>query len=213
MDLSFIYLFTDPKIIIQTLGLLGVIAIIFLETGAFFGFFFPGDSLLFTAGFLVSQDFFSANTYVSLTILLIGTFVAAVIGDSVGYAFGKKVGPSIFSKEDSLFFNKKHILKAEDFYKKYGKKTIILARFVPIVRTFAPIVAGIGKMEYKTFISFNIIGGFLWTWVMIWLGFGLGSLIPNPDKYVLPIVIVIIIVSFLPAIREVWKGMNKKTTL
>jgi membrane-associated protein len=201
MDLS---LLTDPKLIVSTLGMLGVIAIVFLETGAFFGFFLPGDSLLFTAGFFASQG------RLSLSLLLIFTFIAAVVGDSVGYAFGKKVGPSIFSKEDSVIFNKKHILKAEEFYKKYGKKTIILARFIPIVRTFAPIVAGVGKMDYKTFISFNIIGGFLWTWIMLWLGYGLGSLIPNPDKYILPVIVLIIIVSFLPAVREILKATSKK---
>jgi membrane-associated protein len=187
-------------LIIQTLGLIGVIVIVFLETGAFFGFFFPGDSLLFTAGFFASQG------YVSFPILLVGTFVAAVLGDSLGYAFGKKVGPKLFSKEDSVFFNKKHILKAEEFYKKYGKKTIILARFMPVVRTFAPIVAGIGNMEYKTFFAFNVVGGFLWTWIMLWLGYGLGSLIPNPDRYIIPVILVIIIVSASPGIREVWKN-------
>ncbi|MFA6295616.1 MAG: DedA family protein [Candidatus Paceibacterota bacterium] len=200
MDLSFIKSLIDPETIIQTVGIIGVIAIIFLETGAFFGFFFPGDSLLFTAGFFASQG------YISFPVLLIGTFLAAVIGDSVGYAFGKKVGPSIFTKEDSIFFNKKHIIRAQRFYEEYGKKTIVLARFVPIVRTFAPIVAGIGNMKYSTFISFNIIGGFLWTWAMLWMGFGLGSLIPDPDKYVLPIIAVIIIVSVIPVIRELIKG-------
>jgi len=203
MDFSFINFVIDPKLIVETLGLIGVITIVFLETGAFFGFFLPGDSLLFTAGFFASQG------YVSFSILLVGTFVAAVLGDNVGYAFGKKVGPKIFSKEDSILFNKKHIIRAEEFYKKYGKKTIILARFIPIVRTFAPIVAGIGNMEYKTFFAFNVIGGFLWTWIMLWLGYGLGSLIPNPDKYVIPVILVIIVVSIAPGIREVWKGIKK----
>ena len=195
-----IHLLTDPTTIIRTLGLIGVIVIIFLETGVFFGFFFPGDSLLFTAGFLASQG------YVSFVWLLIGTFIAAVIGDSLGYAFGKKVGPSIFSKDDSVFFNKKHIIKAQYFYEKYGKKIIILARFMPVVRTFAPIVAGIGQMNYRTFLTYNILGGFLWTWSMLWLGYGLGSLIPNPDKYVIPVIVVIIIISALPGLREVWRS-------
>lgn len=188
----------------QTLGLLGVIAIIFLETGAFFGFFFPGDSLLFTAGFFASQG------YISFSLLLICTFLAAVAGDSLGYAFGKKIGPAIFTKDDSIFFNKKHIVRAEEFYKKYGKKTIILARFMPIIRTFAPIVAGVGKMEYKTFLAYNVLGGFLWTWAMLWLGYGLGSLIPNPDRYVIPVVVIIIILSALPPIREVLKARKEK---
>ncbi len=210
MDFSFIHQITNPREIIETLGLVGVIVIIFLETGVFFGFFFPGDSLLFTAGFLASQG------YISFPLLLVGTFIAGVIGDSFGYAFGKKLGPKLFSKEDSVFFNKKHILKAQDFYNKYGKKTIILARFMPIVRTFAPIVAGIGKMEYRTFVIYNILGGFLWTWSMLWLGYGLGALIPDPDKYVLPVVIIIILVSAFPGIREAWKhfyGKSENTSI
>jgi len=189
----------DPEYLVSTLGAIGVIAIIFLETGAFFGFFFPGDSLLFTAGFLASQGF------ISLPVLLIGTFIAGVVGDSVGYAFGRRVGPKLFTKDDSLFFNKKYIARAQHFYEKHGKKTIILARFMPIVRTFAPIVAGIGNMNYRTFLSYNIFGGFIWTWCMLWLGYGLGALIPNPDKYIIPIVIVIILTSAAPALKEVLK--------
>jgi membrane-associated protein len=205
MILNIIQNLTDPKTLVMTVGTVGVIAIIFLETGAFFGFFFPGDSLLFTAGYFASQG------YVSFPILLVGTFLAAVLGDSVGYAFGKKIGPAIFSKEDSVFFSKKNITRAQRFYEQYGKKTIILARFMPVIRTFAPIVAGVGNMDYKTFLIFNIIGGFLWTWLMLFLGYGLGSLIPNPDKYVLPAVIIIIAVSASPGIREVWK--QRKTLI
>lgn len=204
MDTSFIQHFTDPHFIIKTVGVLGVVAIIFLETGAFFGFIFPGDSLLFTAGFLASQG------YVSLPLLLIGTFLAAVIGDSFGYAFGKKVGPALFTKEDSVIFNKKYIADAQHFYEKHGKKTIVLARFLPIIRTFAPIVAGIGGMEYKTFLSFNAIGGFIWTWAMLWLGYGLGSLIPNPDRYILPIILIIVIMSGAPIFLELLRNFGKK---
>lgn len=206
MDLSFLHTIVDPKSLIQAVGFIGILIIIFLETGVFIGFFFPGDSLLFTAGFFASQG------YLPLWGLLIGTFIMAVAGDSFGYAFGKRVGPAIFAKEDSIIFNKKHILKAEEFYRKHGKKTIILARFVPIIRTFAPIVAGIAKMEYKTFVFYNVIGGFIWTWGMLWLGYALGSIIPNPDKYILPIIFIIIFVSLLPAIREIWKAhkVNKK---
>ncbi len=189
----------NPEHLITTLGTLGVIAIIFLETGAFFGFFLPGDSLLFTAGFLASQG------YVSLPWLLAGTFVAAIVGDSVGYAFGRKIGPKLFSKQDSIFFNKEYITRAQEFYEKHGKKTIIFARFMPIVRTFAPIIAGVGKMEYRSFIIFNIVGAFIWTWGMLWLGYGLGSLIPNPDRYIIPVVIIIVLVSSFPAIKEILK--------
>ena len=193
------FTFLNPHTIIAVLGLAGVIAIVFAETGLFFGFFLPGDSLLFTAGFLASQH------QVSFAWLLVGTFVAATLGDSVGYAFGKKVGPSIFTREDSVLFDKKHIARAQHFYEKHGKKTIILARFIPIIRTFAPIVAGIGNMSYKVFISFNIIGAFAWTWIMLWIGYGFGSIIPNPDRYVVPAVLIIIIVSAAPALREIFR--------
>lgn len=202
--MEFIQSLLEPKTLIMTLGTLGVIAIVFLETGAFFGFFFPGDSLLFTAGFLASQG------YVSFPWLLIGTFVAAIVGDSVGYAFGRRVGSALFSRDDSVIFNKKHIAKAQHFYEKHGKKTIILARFLPIVRTFAPIVAGIGNMAYGTFILYNILGAFIWTWGMLWLGYGLGALIPNPDKYVIPVIIVIILASAIPTFIQIYKtGIHK----
>ncbi|MBU6232043.1 MAG: VTT domain-containing protein [Patescibacteria group bacterium] len=199
MTSSILHILTDPKAMIAAVGTAGVIAIIFLETGAFFGFFFPGDSLLFTAGFLATQG------YTSMVWLLVGAFLAAVIGDSVGYAFGKKVGPALFTREDSLFFNRRHIARAQHFFEKHGKKTIILARFIPIVRTFAPIVAGIGTMEYRTFLAYNVFGGLGWSWLMLWLGYGLGSLIPEPDRYVLPIILVIILVSFIPPIVEAVK--------
>ncbi len=198
-NMEFISNIINPEHLIMTLGTLGVIAVIFLETGAFFGFFFPGDSLLFTAGYLASIG------YVSLPWLLVGTFVAAVVGDSVGYAFGRRLGPHLFNKENSVFFKKEYITRAQAFYEQHGKKTIILARFMPLVRTFAPIVAGIGNMNYRTFLTFNIIGGFVWTWGMLWLGFGLGSLLPNPDRYIIPVVLVIIIVSSLPALKEIFK--------
>ncbi len=193
----------DPLAIIKTLGLLGVVLIVFAESGLFFGFFFPGDSLLFTAGFLASQDL------ISIWWLLILCFIAAVAGDSVGYSFGKKTGPMIFSKDDSFFFRKRHIETARAFYEKHGKKTIIFARFIPIVRTFAPIVAGVAGMEYKTFIRFNIVGGFIWTWGMLGLGYLLGNSIPNAERYLTPIIIVIILTSFIPPIIELIK--NKKT--
>ncbi|MEN9524346.1 MAG: hypothetical protein RL536_415 [Candidatus Parcubacteria bacterium] len=196
--LTFLHTLLEPKTLIMTLGTLGVIAIIFIETGLFFGFFFPGDSLLFTAGFLASQG------YVSFAWLLVGTFLAAVIGDSVGYAFGKKVGPALFSRDDSKIFNKKHVARAQHFYEKHGRKTIILARFIPIIRTFAPIVAGIGGMSYKVFLTFNIIGGLIWTWGMLWMGYGLGTLVPNPDRYIIPIVIIIIVSSAAPALKEIF---------
>ncbi len=206
MNFEFLHLLTDPRTIINTVGTLGVIAIIFMETGVFFGFFFPGDSLLFTAGFFASQG------YLSFGWLLVGCLLAAIVGDSVGYAFGRKIGPALFTKEDSLFFNKKHIARAQHFYEKHGRKTIIIARFLPIVRTFAPIVAGIGNMKYRVFVMYNILGGFFWTWGMLWLGYGFGNLIPNPDKYIVPVIVVVIFLSFIPPVIEVVKARRARRT-
>ena len=197
----------DPLAIIKTLGLLGVVLIIFAESGLFFGFFFPGDSLLFTAGFLASQDL------ISIWGLLILCFIAAVAGDSIGYSFGKKTGPMIFSKDDSLFFHKKHIERANAFYQKHGKKTIIFARFIPIVRTFAPIVAGVAGMEYKMFLRYNIIGGFIWTWGMLSLGYLLGNSIPNAEHYLTPIILVIIATSFIPPVIEFIRHKKAKNPM
>lgn len=192
--------FLDPKFLVETLGLIGTALIVFAESGLFFGFFLPGDSLLFTAGLLASQDL------IPLAPLLILCFVCAVLGDSVGYWFGRKIGPKIFSKEDSFFWNKNHIDKSRKFFERYGKKALILARFMPIVRTFTPILAGVGTMEYKTFIRYNIIGGFLWTFGMILGGFIFGNLIPNPDKYLLPVIVGIIFISVLPGLLEFIKS-------
>lgn len=196
--------YLDPKFIIETLGLIGVVSIIFAESGLFFGFFLPGDSLLFTAGLLASQNFLSIHY------LVIFGIIAAILGDSVGYAFGKKVGPKIFTKEDSLIWNKKHIEKSRKFFEKYGPKAIILARFMPIVRTFTPILAGVGTMEYKLFLRYNIIGGVLWVATMSIGGYFFGKIIPNPDKYLLPIIGLIIFLSILPGIIEFIKSRKNK---
>lgn len=189
---------------IETIGYLGLFAIIFAESGLLIGFFFPGDSLLFTAGFLASQNI------LSLPILIVTCFVAAVLGDSVGYTFGHKIGRRLFKREDSLFFHKKNLLKAEAFYEKHGAKTIVIARFMPIIRTFAPIVAGIGTMKYSTFIRFNIIGGVLWAIGLNLLGYFLGNLIPDVDKYLLPIVALIIIASVAPGIIHILKDEEQR---
>lgn len=189
----------DPMVIIKAVGIIGIIAIIFAETGLFFGFFFPGDSLLFTAGVLASQGF------LSLPVLLIGCILAAIIGDTIGYWSGKKYGRKLFEKENSLFFKKKHLYDAEIFYEKHGKFTIIIARFVPIIRTFAPIVAGIGKMRYSLFLSYNVFGGIFWVSLMLLAGYFLGGIIPNPDKYIIPIAFLIIVLSFFPIIIKMMK--------
>lgn len=193
----------DPQKIIQIFGLIGVILIIFAESGLFFGFFFPGDSLLFTAGFLASQG------YLPIYILVIGVFLASVLGDNVGYWFGKKTGPKLFIKEDSIFFKKVYIQKANLFYEEHGKKTIIIARFIPIVRTFVPIIAGMANMNYKHFVTYNILGGALWSIGLTLFGYFLGKTIPGVDKYLLPIILGIIIISFLPTVGHLFKKKDK----
>ncbi len=193
--------------IIQTIGLLGIFIIIFAESGLFVGFFLPGDSILFTAGFLASQNI------ISLPALILVCFVAAVSGDSVGYTFGRKVGKKIFNKEDSLLFHKDHIRKAQEFYKKYGVKTIVIARFIPVVRTFAPIVAGVAEMHYQTFLTFNLIGGLLWATGLNLAGYFLGKTIPNVDKYLLPIIFLIVIISIAPNVIHVAKDEEMKKSI
>lgn len=193
----------DPVFIIKTVGLIGIIFIIFAETGLFFGFFFPGDSLLFTAGILASQGIF--NIYY----LVIFCIIAAIIGDSVGYWSGKKYGRKLFERDAGFFFKKQRIYDAEKFYEKYGKYTIIVARFVPIIRTFAPIVAGIGNMKYSTFISYNISGGILWVSLVTLIGYIFGGMITNPDTYIIPIAILIIFISFIPIIIKIIKEKIK----
>ncbi|BAY13350.1 DedA family protein [Calothrix sp. NIES-2098] len=189
----------DLPALIKSLGYFGVWGIIFAESGLLIGFFLPGDSLLFTAGFVASQQL------LNIWILIIGAFICAVLGDNVGYTTGYRFGRKLFSKEDSWLFHKKHIYKTQSFYQKHGKKTIVLARFVPIVRTFAPIVAGIGAMHYRTFMSYNLIGGFLWTFGITFLGFFLGKSLPaeQVDKYLLPIIGLIIVISLLPSIIHI----------
>lgn len=187
----------DLPQLIKSLGYFGVWAIIFAESGLFIGFFLPGDSLLFTAGFIASQGF------LNIAVLIFGAFICAVLGDNVGYATGYRFGRKLFQKEDSWLFHKKHLVKTQAFYEKHGKKTIVLARFMPIVRTFAPIVAGIGAMKYKTFMSYNLIGGFIWTVGITLLGYYLGQVIPDVDKYLLPIVGLIIVVSLLPSVIHI----------
>ena len=191
--------------LIQTFGIAGITTIIFAESGLFFGFFLPGDSILFTAGVLASQGF------LNISILLFCVWVAAVLGDSVGYWFGAHIGIKIFNKEKSFLFNKKYPERAHEFYEKHGNQAIILARFIPAVRTFVPIMAGVGKMSYKKFISYNVIGGTLWTLGLTLGGYFLGRSIPNIDTYILPIVLLIIILSLLPAVFEFIKA--RKNTL
>ncbi len=188
----------DLVSLVETIGYIGVFGIVFAETGLFLGFFFPGDSLLFVAGFLASQGIFS------LPVLVVGIFLSGVLGNFFGYEFGRRVGPKIFSREDSLLFKRAHVLKAQAFYEKHGSKTIVLARFMPIVRTFAPIIAGVANMRFRTFVIYNAIGALFWTVGLVLLGYFLGSVI-DVDRYLLPIILIIIFLSFLPALSAYLK--------
>jgi membrane-associated protein len=169
---------------------------VFAESGLLIGFFLPGDSLLFTAGLLASQG------KLNLPVILVGCFVAAVAGDQVGYAFGRRVGPALFRRPESRLFKHENVEKAQSYFERYGVKTIVLARFVPVVRTFAPIVAGVGKMEYRTFVRFNVIGGLLWGVGVTMLGYILGDTVPDIDKYLLPVIAGIVLLSVLPVVIE-----------
>lgn len=204
--MSQILLLLKPEVFITSLGpwaLFGIFAIIFAESGLFFGFFLPGDSLLFTAGLLASQGFFN------IFALLFLTFTAAVFGDNVGYWFGHQVGPKIFAKEDSLLFKKHHLEAAKKFYEKHGAKTIVLARFVPFVRTFAPIVAGTAQMHYSTFMVYNLFGGALWAIGITLLGFFLGN-VPIIHKHYELVVILIILASIIPVFLHILQDFSPK---
>ena len=189
------------RALIESIGYFGVYGVIFAESGLLVGFFLPGDSLIFTAGFLASPN----EGFFNIWTLLIGSWIAAVVGDNVGYQFGHKVGKSLFQKEASLLFNKKNLVRAQEFYERHGGKAIVLARFMPVVRTFAPIVAGVGKMDAKRFMIYNFLGGTLWVWGLGLAGYFLGSLIPDVDKYLLPIVTIIVLISIAPPVWHLYK--------
>jgi membrane-associated protein len=186
----------NAETLIQTAGYLGLFAIVFAESGLFFGFFFPGDSLLFTAGLL------AATSTLNIWWLLLLLPLAAVLGDSTGYWFGTWIGPRLFTQEHSFFFNKKYVTRAHEFYQHYGPRAIILARFMPVVRTFVPIVAGVGRMPYRTFLTFNIIGGVGWSAGVTLLGYFLGRTFPAVQHYLTYVILLIIVVSLLPIARE-----------
>jgi membrane-associated protein len=191
-----------PDRLIETFGTIGLLAVIFAESGLLVGFFLPGDSLLFTAGVL------AARGDLTLVVVLVGVVVAAVAGDQVGYGFGRKVGPALFRRPDSRFFRRDYVDKAQSYFERYGVKTIVLARFVPVVRTFAPIVAGVGAMDYRTFLTFNVLGGVLWGVGVTMLGFLLGEAI-NIDRYLLPVIGLIVLASVLPVLVEVRRARRK----
>ncbi len=189
----------DPKSLIEAFGTLGLFAIVFAESGILAGFFLPGDSLLFTAGLLASEG------VLNYPIIVTGCFVAAVAGDQVGYLIGRRYGPALFRRPDSRFFHKRNVDRARAYFDEHGSKTVVLARFIPVVRTFTPVVAGVGQMDYRKFVTFNVIGGFLWAVGVTTLGFLLGEVVPDIERYLLPMIMVIVVVSFIPVARELLK--------
>jgi membrane-associated protein len=197
----------DPETLIAKGGLLLLSLIVFAESGLLFGFFLPGDSLLFIAGFLTSEA--GGNVLPPLWIVLFCVFTAAVLGDQIGYVFGNKVGPTLFKRPDSRFFKQDHLNKAETFFARYGAKTIVLARFVPIVRTFAPIVAGAGSMHYRTFVTYNVIGALLWAVGVTTAGYFLGQIdiVKNNIEIAL---ILIVLVSIVPMVIEVLRHRRRR---
>lgn len=180
-------------------GYVVLVIIVFSETGLLAGFFLPGDSLLVTAGLLAAVEGVLNIWWLNLFLS-----IAAITGDSVGYWIGYHAGPRIFNREDSFFFHKDHLVRTKKFYDKYGAKTIILARFVPIVRTFAPTVAGVGRMEYKHFLVYNIAGGIGWVMTMTLAGYFLGRSIPNIEKQIHWVIFIVIFLSIIPILRELW---------
>jgi membrane-associated protein len=194
----------DPEKLLTTFGTLGLFLIVFAESGLLVGFFLPGDSLLFTAGLLSSQEKLPA-----LPVLLVGCFVAAVAGDQVGYQFGQRVGPALFRRPDSRLFRQSHVERARRYFDAHGAKTIVLARFVPIVRTFAPILAGVGGMRYRTFVAFNVVGALLWAVGVTTVGYALGESIPSIDRYLLPIIAVIVAASVAPVGLELLRSRRR----
>lgn len=193
--------------LVKTAGYLGVAGIVFAESGLLVGLILPGDSLLFTAGFLASQG------YLNIVALCLVAFVSAVVGDNVGYYLGNRFGHSVFRKKDSLLLSPDHITRAEKYFERWGAKTIIIARFIPVVRTIAPTLAGVGSMRWSVFALNNIIGGILWAIGLPVLGYALGSSIPNIDAYLLPIVGGIILISVAPGIIHLLREPESRAHL
>lgn len=190
--------------LVQWAGLFGLSVIVFSETGLLVGVFLPGDSLLVTAGLLAASGYL--NVYKLAPVLTL----AAICGNSLGYFIGSATGPRIFSRENSLFFNKKHAIRAHQFYEKHGRKTIVLAQFMPIIRTFSPVIAGVGGMKFSQFITFNIIGAFLWVWSMLSIGYFLGSYIPGIDRHIEIVVVIVVFISILPGLIGAYRARRAK---
>src|SRR6266566_9663466 len=185
---------SDLPQLVQWAGLFGLAVIVFSETGLLVGVFLPGDSLLVTAGLLAARGYL--NVYLLAPVLV----VAAICGNSLGYFIGRATGPRIFNRENSIFFNKKHAIRAHEFYEKYGRGTIVLAQFMPIIRMFSPVIAGVAGMRLRQFMTFNVIGAFVWIWSMLAIGYFLGSYIPGIDQHIEIVVVIVIFISVLPGL-------------
>jgi membrane-associated protein len=204
---SAFHVLTDVQGLIQWGGTMLVCTIIFVETGLFVGFFLPGDSLLFTAGLLCSTGILQIHPALLVTLIII----AAVTGNMVGYSFGKKVGVLLFKRKSGFFFRQEHLVTANEFYLKYGRKTIVLSRFFPIVRTFAPIIAGIVKLDYRRFFLYSLVGAFFWVCSLVLTGYFLGEYIPNTQEYLEYIIIFLIVITAIPFIYNyISKKIKKK---
>jgi membrane-associated protein len=191
---------TDVQGLVQAGGYVGLTIIVFVETGLMIGFFLPGDSLLVTAGL------FAAKGDLNIVLLNVLLMTAAILGDATGYAIGRRFGPGLFRREDSMFFKKKHLIATQEFYERHGGKTIIIARFVPVIRTFAPVVAGVAGMSYRRFAMFNIVGGIGWVFSMTMIGYLLVKMFPGIEKHIEIVIIVVIFLSILPGIIEFLKA-------
>jgi membrane-associated protein len=204
----------NVRAIIEWGGLIALIAVVFAETGLLVGFFLPGDSLLVTAGVFCTSANPAGHPLLNIVTLNLAVAIAAVAGDQVGFYIGRKTGPRLFSRENSLLFNKKHLMRTHQFYEKHGGKTIIIARFMPIIRTFAPVVAGVGNMNYRRFVSYNVFGGIGWVVSMTGIGYGLASVWPNVTKHIEKLIILIIFLSLLPGmiayLRSYLANRNEK---
>ncbi len=202
--LDFLQRLRSPRELIEWGGYVALVAIVFSETGLLVGFFLPGDSLLVTAGL------FAAKGDLDILTLIILLSVAAIVGDTVGYWFGAKTGPPLYSRPNSRFFKRDHLLKAHAFYEKHGGITIVVARFMPLIRTFAPIVAGVAGMNYPRFVMYNVLGGIGWVVSMSLLGYGLGQAIPNIDRHIEKVIVIVVFLSILPGLIHVWKERRAK---
>jgi membrane-associated protein len=204
----------DPQKLLESVGLIGLWLVIFAESGIMIGFFLPGDSLLFTAGLATTGIELSDGNVFTLAgghvwLVALGSAIAAVAGDQVGYVFGQKVGPSLFKRPESRLFKPEYVMKAELFFEKHGAKAIILARFVPVVRTFTPIVAGTSNMHYRTFVKYNVIGGVVWAVGFVMIGYWLGSAFPGIGDNIELAVVIIVAFSVVPIGIEVWRHRRK----